>query len=244
MAINMDDIRAIQQTNGVKTRRDALIRATKLNLTRELTGSLHYESEAKRNGVTQPLVVTTSNVNDECDVFSMPDEQILVGDTIDCFGQKWIIIEVSPVNTLQLRGKMKLCNHLFKFQDFDGRIFERWGVLDPGVYSTTQRTSNYLVVTDAQYKVYLPYDDDTSMLYEDKRFSTGVAYDNEGNKILRVFRITRIDDTSESWGEGKLLVAYVRSDAYNPDADNLELQICDYIDPEVGEDPDAEGSWF
>lgn len=243
MAITMEYLRAIQGTNYANTRKEAAVREIKRNLTRELQTSIHYETETLRNGVPQNLVVTSAKANDECDVFAMPDETILVGDIIDCYSQKWIIVEVIPVNTLQLRGKMKLCNHLFKFQDFSGIVFERWGVLDPGVYSTTQKSSNKLVVEDSQYKVYLPSDEYTNKLFVDKRFSTGVCYDKNGDKILRVYRITRIDDVSESWGEGKLIVAYVRSDVFNPTEDDIETGICNYVPLHEGNTKE-EDNWY
>lgn len=243
MVLTIDDLRAIQSSNGAKNRREVLIRETKRNLSRELVSSLHYEEQALRNGIVQPLVVTSSQSNDECDVFAMPDEDLLVGDIIDCYSQKWIVIEVIPVNTLQLRGKMKLCNHLFRFQSFDGEEYERWGVLDPGVYSTTQKTSTQLTLMNAQYKVFLPYDSMTKTLYVDKRFSTGLEYDKNGNQILTVYRITRIDGVSESWGNGKLLVAYVKSDTYNPKTDDLVTGICDKIDVSTVATDDESG-WY
>lgn len=240
MAIDLSYFRAIQNATNMATIQDVIAGEAKAQLDAEMPTSIQYQSTTMRNGTTQSFIVTRGERNDECFIIAMPDEVVNVGDIIDCYGQKWIVIEVSPVNTLQYRGKMKLCNHLFRFQNFTSTIYERWGVLDPGVYSTTTTAKELMEIPNRQYKVYLPYDDNTKLLYVDKRFATSIMYNAAGEQVLTVYRFTAFDDVCESWGSGKLLVMYAKSDAYNAATDNIETLICDYIAANSSQEG---GSW-
>ena len=128
---------------------------------------------------------------------------------------------------------MLRCNHLFRFQTQDGKIHERWGVVDPGVFSTTINETEIIPLLNTQYKIYLPYDIDTARLYIDKRLAIGAMYDRDGDMVLRVYRITDYDPQSSNYGEDKLLLLKIKSDIFDPTKDNVEEDLCDYIEPDT-----------
>ena len=73
--------------------------------------------------------------------------------------------------------------------------------------------------------IYLPLDDYTSQLYIGKRFATSTMKDAYYRDVLVVYRTTEFDDSSENYGEDKLLVMKCVSDQYNPEKDNFDLMI-------------------
>lgn len=184
-------------------------------------------------GVEHEVLITRDQTSYKCDIIMYPDDKFFAGDTFECFGEHWIVYETRVINTIQMGATAWLCNHKFKWQNFNSEIIERWGVLDSGVYSTTSTGDEQVKVKDKQFKIYLPHDKDTEKIYIDKRISVGTMYDKFQNKILDVYAITGYDAVSESYGDGgHLLVLNIRSDEYSSEIDNLDLGICDYINPE------------
>lgn len=147
----------------------------------------------------------------------------------------WIVTDLDFDSTVTKNGYMKFCNMKLRFQiGEDPTIYERHGVFDPGVYSTTEKDGEVLTQLNWQYKVFLPYDDATSKLYVDKRFAIGTMPDMNGNDILECYRFTKRDITSQSIGNDRVLIMYCKSDVYNPVVDNIEEMICDYVEPSGG----------
>ena len=189
-----------------------------------------YEAHAKRNGLEQPMLFTRGDVRYKVNVVAMPGDELYPGDLIEAYGEHWICVETRAVDTIQKTGLLWLCNHEFKWQNFSSEICTSYGVLDSGVYSTTKNGDEQLQYLDKQYKIYLPFNENTEKIFVDKRIATCYAYDSHGEKILTVYSITGLDYTSRSYGNGAhLLILNARSSAFNASTDNLELGICDYI---------------
>jgi len=230
--LTLRDFKAIQNAIGVDTANEARIREAKESLRRELVTSVHYMS-CKRNGVEQGFVVTPSEAYHKYEIEALPDEQLFVGDEIECMNEHWIVVKTRVASPFQTIGLMWLCNFKFRWQNHTPEIIERWGVLDSGVYSTTRDGNGDLVTPDKQFKIYFPKDPDTAKLYIDKRLAVEVIYDANGNEILNVYRITGYDSVSTSYGQGgHLLVLNARSEDYVPGKDNIKELICDYIAPD------------
>lgn len=190
-----------------------------------------YEAHAKRNGVEQPMLFTRGEVRYKVNVTMMPGDDICPGDIVEAYGEHWICTETRVIDTIQKTGLLWLCNYEFKWQNFSPEIHTSYGVLDSGVYSTTKNGDEQLQYLDKQYKIYLPFNEETEKIFVDKRIATGYAYDTHGNQIMTVYSITGVDYTSRSYGQGAhLLILNARSSAYNASTDNLEFGICDYID--------------
>lgn len=234
---DMDYYRAIHGAVGSANAQETLRREIRRGRAQDYTTSIGYVPDALRNGELQPIVATTTNSSYKYDIIAMPEDELCVGDILDFYGEHWIVTDVRSVDVVSLIGTARQCNHLFRWQNFEGVIVERWGVLDSGIYSTTLQDGNALTVMDRQYKIYLPFDDETAKLYIDKRIATEIAYDKNGKQILVVYQITGRDSISTSYGTGgHLLVMNAKSSGdYDPTRDNLELMLCDYITP-PGED--------
>lgn len=228
--MDIEYLRAIHRAVDAATAVEAKIDDVKTRLTREMMGSVNYRPETLRNGVSQPMVMVPTQVRYKCSFLCFPGDTIKAGDFIESFGQKWVVIETNTTNPIQNIGMAWLCNHLFRFQNWNSTIIERWGVLDSGVYSTTQNGNGQVQETDKQFKIYLPYDEDTKKIYVDKRFAVDTRYDSHGNEILEVYKVTGLNRVARSYGEGAhLLILEIRSDNYSPDRDSLEEMVCDYI---------------
>jgi hypothetical protein len=236
--LDMNYFRAIQGAMGLDNMQQVVAEETKKRLKAELLSSLNCEYLSKRNGVNQYLVVTPTDKVSVMDVFALPDEGLDIGDLIDCYDQKWLVLEKFATNTLQWRGKMRQCNYQFRFQLGTSEIYEYWGVLDSGVYSTTESNTPIITTPDQQFKVYLQKDVNTSKIPRGKKLAVEKVVNEDGTTVLQVYEVTAIDGVSKNYGGGHLLELKVRSGLYNPSGDDLEQMICDYIPPSPAPNPD------
>lgn len=217
--------------NGVSDR-DRIIQKAKDNFQVKVISNPGYQPNATRNGAPQRFLVDRTEVAYKIKVIAFPDENLYVGDILEIMDEHFIVVETRVVNEIHITGTAWLCNHLFRFQNGTSDIIERWGVLDSGVYSTTLKGNNTVQSLHKQFKVYLPYDEDTAKLYIDKRIAGGVNYDANGDEILTCYIYTGEDPISRSYGKnGHLLIMNVESVEYDASRDNAKERICDYIAP-------------
>lgn len=225
----LEKSRIINYAYGAASPKQAYVARLKREYEKWFDRSLEYEVDATRNGVPQSFIARRTESMDRYALSSRANETFYAGDTIQCFDSHWIVTDVAANKDVYTQGYMLRCNLLFKFQIGD-KIVERWGVLDPGVYSTTINDTYLMPELQIQYKIYLPYDDETKYFTFDKRFAAGVSYDGV-DPVLLVYRITGYDPTTENYGNDKLLVLKCKSDTYDPTVDNFELGICNYVAP-------------
>lgn len=242
--VDINYFRAIQGAIGCNNTKEILLAETKSRIALDFLESINCCHDSMRNGINQKFIITTTDKTSMMDILAFPDEDLFVGDMIDAFNEKWIVSEVFATNEIHYKGKMLQCNHLFKWQNHGGEILECWGVLDSGVYSTSEKSTDTMILPDQQFKVYLPYNDDTKLIYEGIRFATEVIYNEHGEQELACYRVTGVDSTSESFGGGKILSLKLRSDIFRKSIDNIELRVCDYVDPNINLPTGSKGGWL
>lgn len=231
MALGIDYFKAIHNAAGAQSALEAKVAGKKRRIAAEMLTSINLEENALRNGSPQRFIAVPQKEAYKYTVIAFPDEDLYPGDLLEFRGRKWMVIEVPSVAVLQFTGVVWECNHLFRFQNFNSTIIERWGVLDSGNYSTDIEDGMQVSTTNSQYKMYMQLDEETKKIFVDKRFATDVIYDQSGNRILDVYNITDIDGVSHSYGGGHLLILRAKSGAYNQEKDSLDLMLCDYKRP-------------
>ena len=218
---------------GATARERSIVR-TKQDFERFVVDDPAYQEDCTRNGAPQRFLITRTDSLIRCEITAFPGEELYPGDIIECFGEHWICYQTRVSSDIQVTGTIWLCNHLFRWQNGTPDIIEKWGVLDAGVYSTTIAGGYEVNTPDVQYKIYLPIDSDTERLYVDKRLATNVRYDANGKQILEVYKITRVDPTSQAYGKGAhLMLLHCRSDDYVAEHDSVAQRICNCIPPDT-----------
>ena len=140
----------------------------------------------------------------------------------------WIIYNSFNVNDVHYEGKMIQCNYLLRWQLASGEIIERYSnIVSASKYDVGETGNSTLVLSSNNYTVLIGYCDEGFEL-EGKR----VFIDMKPTKPTKVFKITRSDDVLYNSGNmGSLLSFIADKTEFNPNKDNQELRICDYIDP-------------
>ena len=140
----------------------------------------------------------------------------------------WLIYNSFNVNDVHYEGKMIQCNYLLRWQLSNGEIINRWAnIVSASKYDVGETGNSILVLSSNNYTVLIGYCEEGFEL-EGKR----IFIDMKPTKPAKVFKITRSDDVLYNSGNmGSLLSFIADKTEFNPDKDNQELRICDYIDP-------------
>lgn len=140
----------------------------------------------------------------------------------------WLIYNSFNVNDVHYEGKMIQCNYLLRWQLSNGEIIERYvNIVSASKYDVGETGNSTLVLSSNNYTILIGYCEEGFEL-ESKR----VFIDMKPVDPIKVFKITRSDDVLYNSGNmGSLLSFIADKTEFNPNKDNQELRICDYIDP-------------
>lgn len=197
-----------------------------------------YQAGATRNGNKQPILATRKETR-KCKMTVIPGDSMCIGDLIHVFGEKWICMELYTDEYGITYGELWMCNHEFRFQDKTHKIVSLHGIIDDGSYS--KGANKAITITEGKYTCYLSRNEETSCIHVDKRFAVDAVLDAKGSTILEVGKVVWIDTKSGNYGEGSHLITFViENDVYNPEVDNVDELICDYVCCE-GEPMDSQG---
>lgn len=187
------------------------------------------------NGVEQSLVVDDGTLPYYKNIKSLPDEYFNAGDYVEWADSMWLIVSCDWDKEVYTYGKMQQCNYILKWQDTEANIIERWSVImSASKYNNGEKYNNIIVVGSNQLMVYLPIDSETLKLRANKRLM--VDFNTDQPKCYDVTRVDTVtmgyDDVAEPTynGTGCILLVLTETE-FNPDVDNVELMICDYVNP-------------
>lgn len=154
-------------------------------------------------------------------------DSLKIGDLLyDCDENVYWICKNSHKNGgIYCSGTLQRCVDMpLKWQDDDGNIFE-YPVFDYSQFSSDETDYNIVNVGEGRRRLTTIADDNTVKLKHDKRF----FWDRNTEKPS-VFKVTQNNSTSLFYDKGLVQITIIE-DQYNPEKDNIEEWICDYITP-------------
>lgn len=231
--------RAVGGAAKMDNKKEVKIAFTKRDFAAHFKDSVDYEDGTLVNGLPQKLVVSRSNsVAKEKKIWAYPGDSLNLGDIVDCYNCKWLVTEIEPNDEIFLRGKMELCNRQIQWQNpINGKIVSRWATLSKPYYANNKELQ-LVSLAQREYKVQMPFDDETALIDLDKRFMLEII-----NGEPKTYVTTSVDQSTERYElHGKtqgFLVLNIRQDQYNSKTDNADLMICDYFEPNKNDEPDT-----
>ena len=162
-------------------------------------------------------------------LYNMP---IIVGDII--YNKKedeyLICTESFNIDDIHYKGKFTLCNWMLKWQNKEGKILEYPCYdMNSTQYNSGEQSNRNFTIESSQHLITLPSDENTVELCTPQRFYLDKATVNP-----MTYMITQNDTTSYNYGKKGLVKLTVFAHPNNPEKDNLELGICDYVDMSAG----------
>lgn len=222
---------------GGSTLRERRLNNAKDFILRNAPDSLAYK-EIEIDGIHRNVIMISSSTNNEKTLVAMPGEDFRIGSIALIRGSHWLITSRDHDDDVTAKAKVELCNRELIWQNTkSGEIISRWCTASKPYYSNIDETLK-IDISSREYKIQLPYDKETSELELDKRF---ILEHIAGEP--KTYRITSIDAVTERYDRnGEItgfLVLNITQDLYNPETDNADLGICDYIPPEEYQNSDS-----
>lgn len=176
----------------------------------------------------QMIVKSTQSLNEKTFIL-MPGDTINIGNIVVWENLHWLVVELDFDNTVAYKGKIAQCNRQIRWQNPKTKeIIDRWCLLTKP-YTSNVTGGTQLSVSNREYKVQVPYDDETKLIDLDKRFMLEII---DGKP--RTYSCTSVDQQTNVYQdlENGFIVWNLSQDEAGRPGDNAELMICDYVEPE------------
>ena len=182
------------------------------------------------------MLIASSNAMNQKTFVLCPGENIGIGDIVVWRNLHWLVIERDFDDEIAVKGTIVQCNRQIRWQNQDTKqIVERWCLMTKP-YTSNVTDGTQISVSNREYKVQLPYDDETRLIDLDRRFMLEVI---DGRP--RTYSCTSVDQQTNVYQDldnGFIIWNLSQDDACQP-GDNVELMICNYEDPGTDIIPDS-----
>lgn len=143
------------------------------------------------------------------------------------FEDEYWLVDGRPGNNGEYeKAVLKECQYKIKWQKDDGTIIERWAnFTSASKYDVGESGNSTIILSSNNFTILIPHDLD-GLTIDGKRIFVDTS-----EIPKKVFKITRNDDVLFLHGNhGGTLSLIADKTEFNPNKDNQELRICDYID--------------
>lgn len=234
-------VKAINGAAKLETQKAVQVKNIREDFAAHFRDSIDFQSDTLVNDKQQILIVSQNkSVVTEKKFWTYPGEYVYLGDVVDCFNCKWLITQIDPNDEICVKGIMEQCNREICWQNpHTKEIVSRWVTMTKPYYSNLEE-SNQITTSKRMYKVQIPYDSETALFDNGKRFMLEVI-DGEP----KTYRITSVDISTKRYQMHNTLQGFItlqiEQDQYNELTDNVDLMVCDYIDPAADSEADDKG---
>lgn len=224
--------------NG-STQRERNINRLKQNISDKAPSNPSFK-QIKLNDEDTHLVINSGTKPYYKEFQALQNQSIYMGDYVTWNNSVWIVYETDTDDEIYIDGTLRICNYKLHWQNESGKIISRYAhVLNASSYNNGESENKTLTLQSNQFMVYLPYDDETMSLDDNKRI-------HMSRNVLRCkpYEITRIDDISYDFTDKGLINLIFTQTQTNPSNDKLiddgtgnKVWICDYKEPATPPSP-------
>lgn len=221
------------------TKREMWVRHTKESVARRI-----LDSPASKvtliNGVEQIITVSHTQDMETKRICAMPGEKLPHGGIVDYEECKWLITELDPDNEVYERGMMTRCNHILRWISKDGKLKEKWCIVEDGTkYLIGEKRTQLYSIGEARIAVTVGKDEDTIELSRGMRF---LIDDTDTDDVL-AYEISKPNRLFNVYN-GNGVFRFILTETNLEDADNVTLRIANYTDwkPKTETDSDHKDS--
>ena len=217
--------KAIHGTRDLQSSKEAKVMDYQRRFAREFDSSINVVYDATRNDKQQDFIIVPAESG--CKLWARPGETFNIGDIIFFNGLHWLITDVDFADELNRSGEMVRCNRQLRWQNpKTGKIVERWALITKP-YTSNLDTDTEVTTSDREFKVQLPFDEETRNLDLGKRFMLEII-----NGKPRTYRCSSVDQSTNKYQDvdGGFIVLNIIQDEERHERDNVDLMICDYLD--------------
>lgn len=236
--MSIDTYRRRVSAHG-KTLREQNINFEKLQIQNLAPHSSAFK-DTTIDDIEQNLMVVRSGEIESKYIYSMPNETFNVGSVVYWNQSHWLITQKDNDDDIITRGVMELCNREICWQDTDDKqIYKLWATIKKPYYNNLKDSSK-ITVSNREFKIQMPYTEESSKINIGKRFML-----EKINNEPKTYQVTSVDSITDRYDRNGEITGFIninmQQDLYNPQVDNAELMICDYIQPDTEKVVEAVG---
>lgn len=174
------------------------------------------------------LNIISSTVMNQKIIHTLPGENFVIGSIVYWSKSHWLITERDAEDEITVRGRIQICQKQITWQDDKTHaIHSLWATVEKPYYSNLEE-NKAMSYSTREFRIQMPFDSYSANLNINKRLMLEII--NGEPKTYRITSIdqmtSRIDYNGEQIG---FLSFNVEQDLYNPETDNAEKMICDYV---------------
>lgn len=210
--------------NSGNTKRKRALKHTQAYISYKITDSLSCH-DVLINGVEQTVTILNNSESMALKkICALPGEKLTHGGIVDFANSKWLITEIDANTEVYSSGMMQRCNYLLKWLDKDGKVIEKWCIVEDGTkYLIGEKTEDMMAIGDARIAITIGKDKDTIQLGRGKRF----LVDDLDAEAPLAYQITKPNKLFNIYNnEG--VFRFILNEVNMTDDDNVELRIADY----------------
>lgn len=218
-----------RMTTCGETLREKNINFEKYQINQLAPNNPNYKQVTIEDVTRNLMIVNTQQITAKT-IYAMPDEDFDVGQIVLWNGSHWLITQRDLDNDIITRGYMQQCNRQIIWQNPQTRkIFALWATVEKPYYSNLD-ASQKIEVSTREFRVQIPYTDESKLIDIDKRFMLEII----GGEP-KTYRVTAVDSMTQRYDrDGEItgfIILNLEQCLYNPLTDNVELEVCDYLPP-------------
>lgn len=192
---------------------------------RRLPESISYKP-VKLNGEDTFMIIDKGTQTYYKKFRSLHGQKVLAGDYVEWNNTTYIVFKADADDELYIDGHLYQCNYNLRWQNANGDIVTRWAYIqNASAYNSGVEHDKIVQYGSNQLMIVLPIDDETEKLRRDKRVYCDLTSQHAK------YKFARCDSISETFGEKGILYIIATEDLTLDDADNDELEICNYFEP-------------
>lgn len=219
------DLYAKQLQHKGMTSRDRIISREKEALIAQFEKAPSAKNTLVDGELKKMIVSSTQALNEKTFVL-VPGDTIKIGDIVVWENLHWLVVELDFDNTIAYKGRITQCNRQIRWQNpVTKDIIERWCLMTKP-YTSNVTNGTQISVSNREYKVQIPYDDETKLVDLDKRFMLELI-----NGKPRTYSCTSVDQQTNVYQDlenGFIVWNLSQDEACHPN-DNVDLMVCDYV---------------
>lgn len=178
--------------------------------------------------IQRKLNIISSTVMDQKIIHTLPGEDFSIGSIVYWSKSHWLITERDPEDEITVRGRIQICRKEIKWQDDNShKIHSLWATVEKPYYSNLEENKQMSYST-REFRIQMPFDEYSANLNIGKRLMLEII-----NDVPKTYRITSVDQMTSRIDYNNEQVGFlsfnVEQDLYNPETDNAEKMICDYV---------------
>ena len=157
---------------GGRSKRESMLHRELHMLSTKLSDSLSYYSVEIDNTSHEVVIVNSDNLNEKT-IYSTSSNVVKGGSLVRWMNNYWLVTECDANTEIYTRAKIRQCNYLLKWVDFEGEIHEQWCIIEDGTkYLTGEYEDRNFIVTrgDSRIAMTIAKNEDTVKFCRESRF--------------------------------------------------------------------------